>query len=284
MSLKSAAIRILSSLMRPGISSLCAAAVLCPLLRAAGPRRAVAERNIRRAMPDAPDDEVRRLVRATYDHIIWTGIEFLALQRDPRQVLDWVEAEGTEILDSVRDDGAILLTGHVGNWELAAAWVAQSGIDITAIVRESSDEGERRAIDGMREHVGVHVLSKAASMKRAVDVLRRGSCLGILPDQFEGSSGIKVPFLGIETSTARGPAVFALLTRRPLIPIFSHRVAPFRHKLRIAPPIEWSERETRDETIYEITRKVNDVMGEMVREAPGQWLAAHRRFRELESA
>lgn len=235
-------------------------------------------------MPSASQGEIRALTDATYDHMIWTGIEFIALQRDPRMILEWADSEGAEILERASGSGAILLTGHVGNWELTAAWVAQMGWPITAIVRESDDESERGAIDSMREHVGVHCMPKTAPMRRAVSLVKGGGFLGILPDQHESAdtNGIMVPYFGIETGTARGPAVFALLTGRPLIPVFSHRVAPFRHKIRVAPPIVWSESASRDETIWNITKKINEVMEAMVLEAPGQWLAAHRRFRELE--
>lgn len=282
MSWKSAAVSAMSCLLGPGIFTEAVASSLTALLRAAGPRREVAMRNIARALPEASDERRREILAGTYRHLVMTGIEFIALQRDPRAVLDWVEAENADLLDELDGSGAILLTGHVGNWELSAAWVAQMGHKITAIVRESDDEGERGLIESMRERVGVACMPKTAPMTRCVSLLKRGEFLGILPDQHGGPEGIMVPFFGIETSTSQGAAVFAYLTKKPLVPVYAHRVAPFRHVLRVGPAIEWERCATREETIFCITKAINEAVERMVTEAPDQWLAQHRRFRELE--
>jgi KDO2-lipid IV(A) lauroyltransferase len=233
------------------------------------------------ALPEASSEEIERLVNETYSHLIWVGVEFLALGRDPSQVLDWVEASGEDILDRFAGRGAILITGHVGNWEITAAWLAQRGYKVTAIVREPDDSGERGLIEEMRTSAGVRCLPKGASMMNAVSILKSGEFLGILPDQHGGAGGIMTPFFGVNTSTSQGPAVFAYLTGRPLIPIFSHRISPFRHSVRIAPPIAWEKQATRDETILHITKLINESVENMIKEAPGQWLAQHRRFREI---
>lgn len=266
-----------------GASSRIAAALLSRLLKIAGIRRSVAMRNFGIVFPESAEAERRALVDQTYEHMVWTGIELLVLQRDPSRVLEWFDVENADFLDELARDGAILLTGHVGNWEITAAWVAQRGHKITAIVRESDDEDERGAIGSLRARVGVSSLAKTAPMTRSIGILKRGEFLGILPDQHGGGEGIAVPFFGVPTSTSKGAAVFAHLTKKPLVPFYSHRVAPFRHALRIGPAIEWTPMATRDETIFDITKKINEAVETMVREAPGQWLAEHRRFRELEA-
>ncbi|MDR1019940.1 MAG: lysophospholipid acyltransferase family protein [Synergistaceae bacterium] len=273
--------RALAGVLRPGASSRLAAAILTPLLELAGPRRATARKNLSIVLPEAPPEEIERLVSETYAHIVWTGTEFLALQRDPAQVLDWVDAQGSEILDGLVGRGAILVTGHVGNWEITAAWLAQRGYKVTAIVREPGDKGERGLIEDMRSRAGVRCLPKTASMTGAVSILKSGEFLGILPDQHGGRNGIMAPLFGVQTSTSHGPAFFAYLTGRPLVPIFSRRVEPFRHRIRIAPPIQWERSATRDGTILRVTTLVNKSIEDMILEAPGQWLAQHRRFREI---
>ena len=280
MSWKTASVDILSKILRPGLSARATAMLLSAPLKLAAPRREVALHNLDLALPHSTPQERKKILSQTYDHLIWTGIEFIVLQRDPTQVMHWVEAENAELLKDVYGKGAILLTGHVGNWELTAAWVAQSGYKLTAIVRESADDAERGLIESMRLRVGVMSLSKRAPMTRALAILKRGEFLGILPDQHGGRDGIMAPFFGLETSTSQGAAVFAYLTKKPLIPVYSHRVEPFHHHIRVGEPLEWRQLATRDETILDITAKVNATVERMVREAPGQWLAQHRRFRE----
>ena len=277
MNWKSALVGALARFLRPGLRAQCTALPLSLLLRAAAPRRSVALQNLAIALPELSESERRELLSGTYNHMVWTAVEFIMLQRNPRLVLDWVETEGAELLGSPQ--GAILLTGHVGNWELTAAWIAQSGHRVTAIVRESDDPSERGLINDMRSRVGVLTMSKNAPMTRAISLLRRGELLGILPDQHGGRDGIEVPFFGIKTSTSPGAAVFAYLTKLPLIPIYSRRLSPCRHRIRFGPVIEWEKLSTRDETIADITSKINRAVEQMVLEAPGQWLAQHKRFK-----
>ncbi|MDR1885714.1 MAG: lysophospholipid acyltransferase family protein [Synergistaceae bacterium] len=277
MNLKETATGLLSRLLRPGICARVLASVLCAPLRIMAPRRGVALRNLEIALPDASDAERRRILRGTYDHLVWTGIEFIMLQRDPRQALEWVEPENASLLDSLDGRGAILLTGHVGNWELVAAWLAQRGHTVTAIVQETDDHN---LIERMRSRVGLACISKKAPMTRAAAILRRGEFLGILPDQHGGHEGIPAKFFGLTTSTSQGAAVFAYLTKKPLVPIFSHRISPCRHSVRIGDPIEWDMKENREATILAITERINGVVERMVLEAPDQWLAQHRRFKE----
>jgi KDO2-lipid IV(A) lauroyltransferase len=274
---KEAAVAALSRLLRPGIRANFLAMALSVPLWLIAPRRRVAAENLKIALPGASDSERKRILRGTYDHLIWTGIEFAMLQRDPRLALEWVDAENSSLLDSLDGHGAILLAGHVGNWELVAAWIAQSGHKVTAIVQETDDHG---MIERMRSRVGVTSMPKSVPMTRAAAVLRRGEFLGILPDQHGGGSGIPAAFFGLETSTSPGAAVFAYLTKKPLVPLFSRRVSPCRHLLRVGDPIEWSPRDSRDATIADITGRINREVERMILEAPDQWLAQHRRFRE----
>ncbi|MDR1481841.1 MAG: lysophospholipid acyltransferase family protein [Synergistaceae bacterium] len=279
MSWKEAVATALSKLLRPGIRANLLAAALSMPLRLIAPRRRVAMKNLEIALPRASRSERRRILKGTYEHLVRTGIEFTMLQRDPRLALEWVDAENSSLLDSLDGRGAILLTGHVGNWELVAAWLAQRRYKVTAIVQETDDHG---MIERMRSRVGVRSMPKSVPMIRAAAVLRRGEFLGILPDQHGGASGIPVMFFGLETSTSPGAAVFAYLTKKPLVPIFSRRISasPCKHLLRVGDPIEWSPCGNRDATIADITGRINREVERMVLEAPDQWLAQHRRFKE----
>lgn len=280
MSWKVSLLNLFARFLRPGWRACFAAAPLTALLRLAGPRGAIAMKNFEIALPEASQARRAQLLRETYDHLVWLGLEVVMLQGDPKQALEWVEAEDAERLDALRGKPAIIFMGHVGNWELTACWIAQRGHKITAIVREPDDSEESGLLTEIRETLGVKSMPKDVPMKRAVSLLKRGEFLGILPDQHGGGEGIPSIFFGLETSTPPGAAVFAYLTGAPLVPIFSHRVAPCRHKIRIGSPIKWQRGSSRDDTILDVTRKINEAVEQMIREAPGQWLAQHKRFKE----
>ena len=277
MNFKRTAVRFLMKLSRPGAIAYCLAAFLRLLLRLVPVRKKVASRNLEIALPEKTPRERHRILRGTYDHLVWLGIEFMALARNPRDVLGWVEVENPEALND--NVGGILLACHVGNWELAAAWVAQSGHKITVMSRNFKGTGELDVIEEIRLHAGVKLLITSDPMKKAVSLLRKNEFLAITPDQHGGNNGLDVPLFGLETPTAQGPAVFTYLTKKPIIPVFTHRIAPFRHVIRLGSPIEWEDAGDRDRTIHGITRMVNEAVEQIIRETPDQWLAQHRRFR-----
>ncbi|MDR3165567.1 MAG: lysophospholipid acyltransferase family protein [Synergistaceae bacterium] len=278
MSFKASAIRFLMKIVRPGASAACLALFFRGLVRLAPIRKQTAARNLEIALPEKTPRERGAILWKTYDHLIWMGIEFAALQRDPRLVLDWVDFENESALDDSK--GGILLASHVGNWELCGSRLAQGGHVVTAIVRESCDDEERGVIAEMRVRAGWKFISHTSSMMPALAVLKRNEFLAIMPDQHASSAGIAVPFFGLATSTPQGPAVFAYLTKKPIIPVYIRRIRPFKHVMRIGEPIKWEDTGERGRTIYGITAAVNREVEQMVREAPDQWLAQHKRFKE----
>ena len=278
MSIKSTAIKLLTRIIKPGFTSHLAAHIFRGALRIFPIRRKVALRNLEIALPGSTSAEHRRILRATYDHLVWVGVEFIALQNDPKQALEWVEGENEEVLDDCV--GGIFLACHVGNWELAAAWTAQRGHKVSAIVRESQDVGERGIINDMRTNAGVNCIPKTAPMTRALGVLRQNEFLAIMPDQHGGGKGVTVPLFGLDTKTSQGPAVFAYITKKPIIPAYMRRIAPFRHHLRFGDPVKWEHKGDKEETILGITKVINEEIERIILNAPDQWLAQHRRFRE----
>lgn len=246
------------------------------------PRQKVALANLSLAYPDSDPPYRRRILGEVYRHLAWMTAEFLALQRDPSQSLSWIthcEGEDRLRLPLERGQGVIVLTAHLGNWELLAAWLCQRGYPLTAIVRDPDDRDYRETIADFRSRVGLKTLPKQANMKAAVDLLRKGGFLGILSDQAAGrTEGLPVPFMGYQAYTFAGAASLAILTGCPIVPVFSFREAPFRHRVAVHAPLPFPEIGDRRERILELTRRCNQAIEDAVRSCPSQWLWLHRRW------
>ncbi len=246
------------------------------------PRRAVALDNLRSIYPDSSEEWRREVLRGCYRHLSWMVAEYLALLSDPKQALSWVyEVEGKDVLDDLhaRGGGALLISGHLGNWELMAAWFAQSGYPMRPIARPPDDWNLALLIEGYRRRAGVETFQKDAVAKQVVRFVKDGGFLGLMPDQAWDSSGVSGPFMGRMCSTAAGPAAFARLSGAPVVPVFSCRVAPFRHRIVVAPPIPMESEGAKDDALRENTLRINRAIETMVRAAPEQWLWLHRRWR-----
>lgn len=282
MNLKTGMISAITSFCRPGWRARAVAGLFSGGLKIFRPRGGEARENLKSVYPEATDDWIRGTVNGVYEHLSWMVAECLALQRDPRLSLEWMKAvEGKEILDSIKaaGRGAIILTGHVGNWELLAAWLAQSGYPLSAVVRSPDDADFSRIIASFRSRTGVGVFEKHFVMKETIRFARNGGFLGLMPDQAWNSTGIPTEFLGRRCYTAGGPAAIARLAGVPVVPVASYRVAPFRHEVRISEPIKMVEGADKQRSIKENTDRMNRAIEKMILEHPEQWLWLHRRWR-----
>ncbi len=279
---KAAVLDSLRKWVRPGFRAKAAAAFFSGGLRLVGPRRRVALENLSLAYPDSTEEWRKKTVRGCYRHLAWMVAEYLSLVRDPSQVLSWVtEVSGKEILDGLKesDGGAIILAAHMGNWELLAAWLAQSGYPLTAVVRNPDDPNMAELIGNYRARMGVGTIEKQFIMKDAVKFAKKGGFLGLLPDQAWNSSGIRGPFFGHMCYTAGGPAAIAHLAGVPVVPVVSYRLAPFRHRVVVSPPIPMAGGSDRNEALRENTFRMNKAVEDMIRPFPEQWLWLHRRWK-----
>lgn len=251
-------------------------------LKCIQPRKDVALENLHTAFPDASDAWRRKTVKKCYEHFAWMVAEYFALVSDPSRIHSWVcETKGEKILDDLKKSGrgAIILAGHIGNWEFLAAWIAQSGYPFTAVVRNPDDPNLAELIETYRARVGVVTFEKHFIMKEAVRFAKKGGFLALLPDQAWHSAGVYGPFFGKMCFTAGGPAAIAHLAGVPVIPVVSYRIAPFRHKILISPPVLMTEGNDRNKVIQENTDRMNKAIEDMIRPYPEQWLWFHRRWK-----
>ncbi|KEJ91212.1 lysophospholipid acyltransferase family protein [Synergistes jonesii] len=268
---------------RPGWRADALAGLLIFILKLLGVRKKIALDNIALCLPEKTCEERRKILAESYESMVWTGVEMLAWQRDA-SLLDrmLVEISGREYIDEAlaAGRGAIIISAHIGSWEYAAAWLARH-YPFYGVVRHSDSPFQRELIEEMRETSGLMTISKDASMKRVITVLRKNGVFGLLADQHGGDEGLLVPFFGRLTRTPAGPAAFSVLAGAPMIPFMARRLEPFKFSITVSPPMPRPDKNlSRDEAIADLTARMNREFEKMIIENPGQWLWQHRRFRK----
>lgn len=275
-------VRFLDGWVRPGWRSRTVRNVLGGLLSTLHPRSGVALRNLQAAYPESDEAWRRQILGKLYEHIAWSTAEYFALQRNPEEVLQWFSpGRGVELLDdyAARKKGLIVLTAHLGNWELLAGWLAGRGYPIHSIVRRHDDPLMEEMTEAHRRRVGLVTISKNEHMKKVVDLLRKGAFVGILADQKASPpEGIMAPFFGIPSLTYVGAAALGILARVPVVPVASWRKEPFRHEIVASAPLCVPQGMARSEIISKMTEEANLRIEEFVRQNPEQWLWLHRRW------
>jgi KDO2-lipid IV(A) lauroyltransferase len=249
----------------------------------AGVRRGVVERQIAAAFPEFAPERVREVARASYESLGRTTIEAALMPRLGRQgLLDLFEqVEGWELLEAARarGRGAIVVTGHLGNWEVGGAYIAARGVPIDGIVRQQANPLFDAFLTDTRQRLGVDVVWDGYAVRRTPRSLRENRAVGMIFDQGAlGLASTYVPFFGRPAKTPRGPAVFALRLGVPILFAASLRLPNGRFRLVLEPvPIQQTGDRERD--VDAIVAAYTQTLERWVRAHPEQYFWQHRRWK-----
>jgi len=248
-----------------------------------GIRRAVVERQVGAAFPGLTEPEVARIARASYASLGRTTIETALLPTYSREeVIELVErTDGWEHVEQALalGRGLMVVTGHLGNWELGGSYVAARGIPLEAVARRMENPLFDAYLNETRRRIGMTVIHDADAVRRVPRAMREDHAVAFLVDQ--GAVGLAstwVPFFGRYAKTPRGPAVFALRLKTPLLFACSLRQPDGRFVIHFEPvPIETTG--TLDADVDRIVASYTSTLERWVRRAPEQYFWHHRRWK-----
>ena len=251
--------------------------------RPLGIRRAVVERQVAAAFPGLAEPEVARIARASYANLGRTTIETALLPTYSReQVLDLFErADGWEHVERAfaLGRGVMFVSGHLGNWELGGSYVAARGVPLEAVARRMENPLFDHYLTETRRSIGMNVIHDADAVRRVPRAMREQHGVAFLVDQ--GAVGLAstwVPFFGRYAKTPRGPAVFALRLKTPLVFACAIRQPSGRFVIHFEPvPVETTG--TLDADVDRIVASYTSTLERWVRRAPEQYFWHHRRWK-----
>jgi Kdo2-lipid IVA lauroyltransferase/acyltransferase len=247
-----------------------------------GIRSQVTRENLRSAFPEWSAKEVRRTAHRCYRHFGALLAEFsrLPLLRS-ENVSSLVDFEGWEILDQALQagKGGIVVTGHLGNWELMGAAVAVRGYPVSYVVTGQENELVEGLMDRLRESAGVRIIKRHQALKGVMKDLQANRLVAIISDQDAHEAGAFVPFFGRLASTPRGAALFALRSGAALIFADSYRQGRGKLKVVLERISQDQLSDDREAAINELVRRYTARLELSVRRRPEQWFWMHRRWK-----
>lgn len=249
--------------------------------RAFGVRRRVAEQNLALAFPDRGVEERAAILDAHYHELGRVLVEYARLSdlvhAPPGEVVERVE--GMEHLEAVRAGGrgALLLTGHFGNFELLGAWLGRMH-PVDFVVQPMSNPGVDEMLARERERAGVGQIPIGGGVRGVLQSLAANRWVALVADQDARRHGVFVPFFGRPASTPVGPARIALRTGAPIVMGFAERLIDGRHRLRVLPPLVASD-PTAPDAVRALTALHTAELERQVRARPEMWFWLHRRWK-----
>ena len=179
------------------------------------------------------------IAKRYYEHLGLILVEYAQLGRiDPGGLEAWIDAAAVgRVRDATASGrGVIIMTGHVGNWELTGYALTRSGVPLNSLYRPVGNEYLDRRLRRLRERIGQRTHGKLGSMRWSLEVLRRCEMLGLLVDQDGGRAGVFAPMFGRLASTLPTAAKLARKTGAAILPTASFRLRDRRqHRLVVGP-------------------------------------------------
>ena len=245
-------------------------------------RRDVVDENLARAFPERDARWRRRVGVESYRHFGREAVvAFRIAHERPETVLARTEITGMdELLAAARGPGAIIATGHLGSWEVAAAALALRGVPIDGIAVRQRNPLFDRALRENRERLGARVVYRGVAGGEVLRSLREGRVPVMLADQDGGGGGIFIDFLGHPASTTRGPALLAVRSGARLFGgAFLARPGSPRRYLGHAEPVDVPRTGDLTEDVRRLTQAYSDCLARLVLEFPEQYFWQHKRWK-----
>ena len=277
------AVIALSRTVPAGVADRVGAAVGWAVARVGRPRWEVVMRQLRMAFPGADEGWRRRVARRSYAHFCAEVVGTFRLVGARRtEIRGRTRLNGEEVLQEAAREGrgVMLVSGHLGNWEVGAAGLVARGFPMDIVLARQRNVLFDRYLARSRQRLGIGLIPREEARHGVVASLKAGKLLGIMGDQDARRAGIFVDYFGRPASTARGPAVLSMRAGATVATFHTVRRAGWKPRYDIyIEPVTVAEEGRGRAAVAAVTRAFTDRLEERVRQYPEQYLWHHRRWK-----
>jgi KDO2-lipid IV(A) lauroyltransferase len=247
-------------------------------------RRAVVRENLQTALPAMTAEDRRQTAQRMWEHLLLMVVEIAHANRVIHKTT-W--RKHLRIHDMERllrhlwlDRPKVVLSGHYGNFELAAYLFGLFGVRIFSVARELDNPLLDRFVTEFRESRGQRILPKKGSAPDVAQVLDENGAIGLLGDQAAGPKGCWVEFFGRPASVHKAIGVFALSASAPvLVCSATRRRRLFDYDLRLEGVADPAAGGGETETLTSLSQWYTSLLELAIRREPAQYWWVHRRWR-----
>jgi KDO2-lipid IV(A) lauroyltransferase len=247
-------------------------------------RRAVVRDNLRQAFPAMSASERRAIARGMWEHLLLMVVEIAHANRVIHKTT-WrkhLRIHGMEELVRTLwlDRPKVILSGHYGNFELAAYLFGLFGLQIFSVARELDNPLLDQFVTDFRESRGQRILPKKGSAPDVALVLEENGAIGLLGDQAAGPKGCWVDFFGRPASVHKAIGVFALSAEAPVLVCSATRGKRlFDYDLRVEGTADPAAGGAESGDLRSLSQWYTTLLENAVRREPAQYWWVHRRWR-----
>jgi KDO2-lipid IV(A) lauroyltransferase len=251
--------------------------------------RHVGLRNLSLAFPESCIAERTRILRTLFRTLGWQLAEFCRMPRATRQDAEnFFRYEGLDhyLAARAKGRGVLVLTGHLGAWELSSFYHSLMGYPMGMVIRRLDNPLVDAFVNRIRCLHGNRVLHKDDFARGLLQAMRNGETVGILMDtNMTPPQGVFVPFFGVSACTASGLARVAAHSNAAVLPGFMlweptrGSTEPARYVLHFGPELNLTRTNDPAADALANTALFTAALESWIRRYPEQWLWVHRRWK-----
>lgn len=242
-------------------------------------RKAVTE-NLKAIFPEKPYAEIRRIRIRMFRNFAKYLVDFFRFSLlDKEYIKKHVTIEGLDYYNEAlaKGRGVIVLTAHLGNWELGGVVIALSGYPLWVVALPHKNKKVDEFFTAQRQDKGIHVMPLGKAARQCLRLFKENKMVALVGDRDFSERGIAVEFFGRNTYLPVGPAAFAMKTGAVIVPGFMFRNRDDSFTLKILKPIEFPAAEDtgspaeKNEKLLEIVNSYKYLIEEYIKKFPEQW-------------
>jgi KDO2-lipid IV(A) lauroyltransferase len=226
--------------------------------------------------------ELREIAKVSFRHFGKVFADIIKIRKMKQdKILPLLSVEGTEHLEKAKlgGKGVLIVSAHLGNWEMATAPISQIG-KVNVIARPLDNRLLEKEILQTRKKLGAHVIYKQQAARPILRALAANEMVAILIDQNTVRNlAVFVDFFGKPAATTPSLAAFFIKTGAPIVPVFCYPIRGGKYHVKIHKPLEISTTGEEEQDMLKITQLCTKIIQIQIQENPKVWLWFHDRWK-----
>lgn len=252
-----------------------------------GKYRRLTLNHLKLAFPELTAEEREKLGKECFQHLGWCAAEVVKGELLDSRLAEYVDfSPGSEqlIQDALAENkGVVVITGHVGNWELLARRIAAEYQPVRVVARDMNAPALTLAMDRYRRRGKINTLwrGKPRMGREMLATFKENGLLGLLIDQDTKVQNVWVPFFGHLAATPRAAGDFAVRAGAPVLAAFCSRRAEGGHRITVSRvSVDFIGDRERDSQA--VTAACTAAIEAAIRKSPAEWVWMHERWKTPE--
>jgi len=235
--------------------------------------------NLKVIFPEKENRQLRKISKLVFRNFAKYLADFFRFEKLNLNYIDKnIKLENLHYFDQALaiGKGVIVLTAHLGNWELGGVVLAQLGYPFWAVALPHKNKKVNDFFVTQRAVKGVNVIAMGKAVRSCISEIRNNHMVALVGDRDFTEKGIVINLFNKPTHFPEGPAALSLMTGASIVPGFMLRNPDDSFTLRIEKPVEFKSTGDKARDLASLVTAYKNIFEDYIRKYPDQWYVFRR--------